>query len=117
MADLFPLILLEKDSGDLMVFESIYDLQSHVEKIDLENEEYAAWDASGRPVDLRPMQKQVWIDVALSSNERVPSLNEAIRQYSGRHSIELEEKPERAGVDEVKKLLATVQRKSGGHAN
>jgi hypothetical protein len=52
----FPLFLLEKDSDEISKFDSLQEIQNHLERIDVENQEYEAWDSNG-------------IEVALSINE------------------------------------------------
>jgi len=43
----FPMYVRTKDSGDLMRFDDLSGL-SYLEAIDVRNDEYEAWDASGR---------------------------------------------------------------------
>ncbi len=45
---MFPVYVLAKDCGDVMEFESLQRMQSYLEAIDVENDEYKAWDAKGR---------------------------------------------------------------------
>jgi hypothetical protein len=56
----FPITLREKDSERQIVCGSVYEIQYHVEKIDVENGEYEAKDAHGRPVRLEVV-KPVWV--------------------------------------------------------
>lgn len=58
----FPVFVLSKDSGDVEQFASIADLQKALERIDVENGEYEAWDKNGVPLDLR-VQEPVWLDI------------------------------------------------------
>jgi len=58
----FPLRVRAKDSGEVFHFASVYDIQYQFEKIDIENEEYEAWDSDGKLVEMR-VQKPVWISV------------------------------------------------------
>lgn len=56
----FPIRVRAKDSGEEFLFASVFDVQFFCEKIDIENEEYEAWDSEGRPVKMS-VQKPVWI--------------------------------------------------------
>jgi hypothetical protein len=49
----FPLFVRAKDCGEIARFNSVHELQFQVEKIDIENEEYEAWDKDGLPVELK----------------------------------------------------------------
>jgi hypothetical protein len=41
----FPLFVLERDSGDVMRFNSVAEMQKQLERIDVENAEYLAWES------------------------------------------------------------------------
>ena len=48
----FPVYVLAKDCGEVMRFASSNELTGHIEAIDVENDEYDAWDAIGRRINL-----------------------------------------------------------------
>jgi hypothetical protein len=49
----YPLVVLEKDDGSVFLFESYGELTGGtLEWIDVENDEYRAWDARARPLRL-----------------------------------------------------------------
>jgi hypothetical protein len=48
----FPIFVRAKDCGDVRRYESVMDMQQHLEQIDVEHEEYEAWDAKGGPLVL-----------------------------------------------------------------
>jgi hypothetical protein len=53
MPDLvFPVYVLAKDCGDVMEFSSLSAMQGYIEAVDVENDEYAAWDTTGRLLQL-----------------------------------------------------------------
>jgi len=56
----FPIYVRAKDCGDIKTYNSVCDLQSDVEKTDVENEEYEAWDTNGMSVRLE-VQNPVWL--------------------------------------------------------
>ena len=56
----FPVFVLERDSGEVMRFDTIHQMQRQLERIDVENGEYRAWDADGRELVLK-VQVPVWL--------------------------------------------------------
>jgi hypothetical protein len=48
----FPVYVLAKDCGEVTEYSSRDAMQSYLEAIDVENEEYEAWDFEGRVVKL-----------------------------------------------------------------
>lgn len=48
----FPVFLLLRDCAEIQRYSSFDDLLSHLEKIDVENHGYLAWDKHGQPVSL-----------------------------------------------------------------
>jgi len=61
----FPVLVREKDCGDVRKYSSILEMQYHFEKIDVENDEYEAWDANGVPLSLS-VQEPMWLRVEAS---------------------------------------------------
>lgn len=67
---IFPLYVLAKDCDEIISYSSIEDLQYEWEPIDVEGEEYEAWDASGRVVELRAVKsKTEWLKVDASEKK------------------------------------------------
>ena len=58
----FPVLILAKDCGDILKFGSIAEMQRYMERIDVENDEYAAWDANGCALGL-VVQEPAWLKV------------------------------------------------------
>lgn len=58
----FPVFILAKDCDEIRSYESIYDLQKHLGKIDIDNGEYEAWDCVGEALQLST-QKPLWINL------------------------------------------------------
>lgn len=50
MPIVFPVFVLAKDSGEVLRYNSLLEMQHYMERIDVENEEYLAWDANDRPI-------------------------------------------------------------------
>jgi len=63
----FPLFVRAKDSGEIASFDSVHELQAHVEKIDIEDEEYEAWDDDGFRIELT-LQEPVWLELKMKAN-------------------------------------------------
>lgn len=60
MTPMFPIKVREKDSGKIREYPSVEKMERQLEAIDIENEEYEAWDAAGRPV-IMSVQKPHWL--------------------------------------------------------
>jgi len=61
-----PVFVVARDSGEVMKFDSVYDMQHRLERIDIENSEYVARESHGRPLRLS-VQKPVWLKIGLAS--------------------------------------------------
>ena len=48
----FPVFVKLKDCGDVISFSSIISMRCAFERIDVENEEYQAWDATAHPLKM-----------------------------------------------------------------
>ncbi len=84
----FPMLVLERDSGDILKFESLAEMQGYLERIDVENNEYAAWDANGRPASLL-VQEPVWLKVAPGPEGGGPDLRDSLRRFAESHRVRL----------------------------
>ena len=87
----FPIFVRAIDSGEILEFDSVYELQSRLEKIDVENREYEAWDSTGLPFELG-LQECVWIRFAPSAQGRdSEQLRQALFQFAKSVGVELPE--------------------------
>ena len=60
----FPIYLLLKDCGEVITFSTQHKLRGHLEPIDVENNEYEAWDADGRVLALSVgPRKSEWLEI------------------------------------------------------
>jgi hypothetical protein len=66
MIPTFPIKVREKDSGKIREYSSVEKMERQLEAIDIENEEYEAWDAEGRPV-IMSVQKPHWLRLEVKS--------------------------------------------------
>jgi hypothetical protein len=87
-----PIFIRTRDSGDVVAFSSIAEMQRQLEKIDVENNEYDAWDASGRKLllSLAPAGPE-WLAVeALSTEPKPEELSDAIRQFAHSQGLQVD---------------------------
>jgi hypothetical protein len=77
----FPVFILARDSGEIQRFESIAKLQQRLEKIDVENAEYHAWDKNGHPVSLT-VQEPVWLRLEAAVGLEQPDLASCLEQLA-----------------------------------
>jgi hypothetical protein len=64
----FPVLVLERDSGDVMRFESVAEMQKQLERIDVENDEYLAWESSGRPISMA-VEEPLWLKLESTTTQ------------------------------------------------
>jgi len=95
----FPVFLLMKDSREVVKYLSIYAMQADLEVIDIENEEYSAWDADGVALELGT-QKPVWISLEEKGAD-LQSLVAALRAFAASQGIELQKQPSSAAEIET----------------
>jgi hypothetical protein len=90
MEIIFPVLVLEKDSGDMLKFESITEMQQYMERMDVENNEYAGWDAQGHPLSLG-VQESTWLKVVPATSEvRTPGdLRDSLKLFAQSRNITL----------------------------
>jgi hypothetical protein len=89
MSVAFPIFVREKDSGRVFVCSSVYELQYHTERIDIENNEYDAWDSKGTLVNIS-VQDPIWIRLEAASSDD-QGLRDAIRGYASQRGMKLDE--------------------------
>src|SRR6476660_9457295 len=89
MSVVFPIFVREKDSGRLFICESVYKLQYHVERIDLENNEYDAWDSKGVLVKMS-VQEPVWVRLQSAGSDD-QGLQNAIRAHASQRGLNIDE--------------------------
>jgi hypothetical protein len=100
----FPVFVQEKDSSRLIRFSSVYEMQSYLEAIDIENHEYSAWDADGTALELGT-QKPVWITVEEGTNDW-GGLIKSLCEFAVLKGIEVKKEPSSSG--EIEALLESI---------
>ena len=77
----YPIFVCARDSGDIHRYDSIYELQKELEKIDVENDEYRAWDRNGTSV-VFGVQEPVWLQLHLINHSDSPDLKRCLEQWA-----------------------------------
>jgi hypothetical protein len=122
----FPVFVRARDCGDVTKYSSVHGLQRDVEQIDVENDEYEAWDANGVRISLS-IQKPLWLKVELIDDTPLPDeLAAAILEYAHMQGIACErsvliaekysEVLDRVESELKKKKMAGWPRRLFGHA-
>src|SRR5260221_2482031 len=102
----YPLFVRAKDSGELASFNSVYELQTHVEKIDIENREYEAWDSDGFRLALS-LQAPVWLNLGIDAERPDPEdLDRALHQFASSVGVKL---PDRLSPGTIQSTLAQIR--------
>lgn len=69
----FPVYVLAKDCGEVTEYPSRDAMQGYLEAIDVENEEYEAWDSEGRVLKLLVGdRKRAWLNL-VNTHGRLPA--------------------------------------------
>ena len=76
----FPIYVLARDCGEVRRFGSLEELQINLERIDVENHEYLAWDANGLPLKFS-ICEPMWLLVELDAARTDLTLTEALTKY------------------------------------
>jgi len=84
----FPVLVLEKDSADILKFESVAEMQHYLERIDVENNEYAAWGADGHSLSLL-VQEPIWLKVVRAPEVGAPDLSDSLKRFARARQVSL----------------------------
>ena len=84
----FPVFVLAKDSEEVERFDSIYRLQRQLERIDVENNEYLAWDVNGSAVALS-VQEPVWLKLEPFADMNQVGLKDCLEKYAATLGVEV----------------------------
>jgi len=97
----FPVFVLCKDSGEIYAFSSYEQMRGDLEAIDVENEEYDAFDANGFLLVLRAgTPKSEWLKIDRTSTQLPASEFAAMKAQAETYK-------------EPEPLLRTLLRKAG----
>jgi len=83
----FPVYVLAKDCGEMTAFTSQQAVQGFMEPIDVENDEYEAWDNKGNLLHLSVIEpKSTWLKVIKTgtriSEQQFAELSERAKVYA-----------------------------------
>jgi hypothetical protein len=112
MSALFPIFILEKESREIMRFDSREDAQSYLERIDVENEEYAVWDANARPLRMA-VEEPLWLVLEPSAvGPDLSGLLSDLRYFAQMQGVELT--PEEQAMAPTAVYEKIMVRRQGG---
>jgi hypothetical protein len=78
-----PIFVRERDSSEVTQYSSAAVMQNHIEQIDVENNEYEAWDADGIRLVLSVRALPQWLRIEAAGGTPEPAaLADAIKQYA-----------------------------------
>lgn len=83
----FPVFVFAKDCGEVMPFDSIEEIERQLERVDVENGEYEAWDRNGEPLSLGT-QRPTWLLVEPSKGASI-TLRDALIRYGASVGVPL----------------------------
>jgi hypothetical protein len=63
-------------------------MQRYLERIDVENNEYAAWDPNGHPLSLI-VQEPAWLKIVPASEVGASDLNGALKRFAQHRQVSL----------------------------
>jgi hypothetical protein len=90
MSVTFPVIVLEQDSGNFMRFISLAEMHKQLERIDVENEEYLAWESSGRPITMT-VEEPLWLKLEARTEEPdTARLFSALQRFAESRGVSLQ---------------------------
>lgn len=90
MSVAFPVLVLERDSGDVMRFNSVAEMQKQLERIDVENAEYLAWESGGRPIRMA-VQEPLWLKLECSAPEPdTTGLFSALKKFAESRGVKVD---------------------------
>jgi hypothetical protein len=92
-----PVFVRLKDRGDVLRYDSISKMQDYFEQIDVENEEYEAWDGAGTSLRLSVHKSSDWLRVEATTKSEPEQLAKAISEFAHLQGVEVDVMKLRAG--------------------
>lgn len=90
MSVAFPVLVLERDSGDIMRFNSVAEMQKQMERIDVENAEYLAWESGGRLIQMA-VQEPLWLKLECNAPEPdTAGLFNALKKFAESRGVKVD---------------------------
>lgn len=85
-----PVFVRLKDCGDVVRYDSVAKMQSDFEQIDVENEEYEAWDTAGTRLKMLVQTSSDWLRIESLANPQPEELAEAIAEFARLHGVDVD---------------------------
>ena len=92
-----PVFVRLSDCGDVVRYDSISKMQAYFEQIDIENEEYEAWDAAGTRLKMSVQESDNWLRIEPMPNPQPEQLAEAITEFARLQGVDADATLLRAG--------------------
>ena len=110
-----PVFVRLKDCGEVVRYDSIASMQTHFEQIDVENDEYEAWDSAGIRLQLSVKKSSDWLQVENTERSEPERLANAIVEFARLHGVGLDNSRLEAGdfrgvMDQVTSAALAKQR-------
>lgn len=88
-AMVFPVFIVSKDRKTLRRFTSLEELCHNLEQIDVENEEYDAWDGAGFRLEMFVKNEKSWLGIR-PTIRGVPEFREALLRFAAASGVRVE---------------------------
>lgn len=110
-----PVFVRLKDCGEVVRYDSIASMQTHFEQIDVENEEYEAWDSAAIRLQLSLKKSADWLQVENTEGSEPERLANAISEFGRIHGVGVDTSRLEAGdfrvvLDQVTSAASAKQR-------
>lgn len=92
-----PIFVRLKDCGEVVRYDSLASMQTQLEPIDVENEEYEAWDTAGTLLRLSVKKSAAWLLVESTEKSEPDRLASAIAEFARLQDMDLDVSMVRAG--------------------
>ena len=76
-----PIIVVDKEGVDLAVYESVEAAERHLEAIDVQKNEYKAYDATGSPLQLTAIGTRVSLKLDECCRSSPSELSNSLRAF------------------------------------
>ncbi len=85
----FPVFVSSRDSGEMRRYQDLPEMERALERIDVQNGEYVAWDRQFRLVSLQAKEGDSWLSLSVG-NPAMPEFQSALRRFASSMGLEME---------------------------
>ena len=103
----FPVFLREVNDpgGEMTLFRSHLDMEDYLEAIDVENEEFEAWDVNGERLRLEVVKKSDhWLKIERTGIADMSGLRSAVHKYAQTSGVPASELDTLSPVEAVERI-------------